>query len=248
MKLKIITVMKNNYIKYFVDERHLRTLNSDLGKFKRQLMNQDISIDEKYRKVLQQRFSHGTKLGKAIYVKYVQDDSIASLDYLGVPCYNSREKKIYLNATMDLINPRGAGVTWFHDHGHYIDASLGYISDDDTFSNLLYENAMRYRYVYARKYHIESLDIDILIIKELNNIHLHSAISDMMEGLTDGKIISVSGHGNDYWKQDNYTITRESFAHMFECQFDYERRKEMKKYFPKSLNYFEKKLKTLKGR
>ncbi|MCD7893812.1 MAG: hypothetical protein LUG60_08945 [Erysipelotrichaceae bacterium] len=248
MKLKIETVMKSNYIKYFIDERHLRTLNSDLGKFKRQLMNQDISLDEDYRKVLQQRFSHGTKLGKAIYVKYVKDDSIASLDYLGVPCYNNREKKIYLNATMDLNNPRGAAITWFHEHGHYIDDVLGNVSDDYYFKKLLDQDVMKYCVDYGRKKQLISLaKIDIAIGKELNDMHLHSAVSDLMEGLTDGSIVNISGHGLNYWYRDKTAITDEAFAHMFECQFDLDRRKQMKKYFPKSLEYFEKKLKIMKG-
>ena len=38
-------------------------------------------------------------------------------------------------------------------------------------------------------------------------------------------------------------ITSEAFAHMFEAQFDKVRYDEMKKYFPQSLEYFEKKLK-----
>ena len=46
----------------------------------------------------------------------------------------------------------------------------------------------------------------------------------------------------DYW--DNLeNITSEAFAHMFEAQFDKVRYDEMKKYFPQSLEYFEKKLK-----
>lgn len=91
MKLKIVAVMKKvlleEYIKYFVKESHFRTFNSDLGKFKRELLNHELNIDEDYCKVLQQRFSHGTKIGKSIYVKYVKSDSIASLDYHDVPCY-----------------------------------------------------------------------------------------------------------------------------------------------------------------
>ncbi|MCD7807738.1 MAG: hypothetical protein LUH02_00215 [Erysipelotrichaceae bacterium] len=244
MYIKCI-IMSNDgklYLEAFIFE-------SDLGKFRKQLLNQEININEDYCKVLQERFSHGTKLGKNIYVKYVKDDSVASLDYPDVPCYNNRDKKIYLNANMDLTNPRGAGVTWFHEHGHYIDASLGYVSDDDVFRNLLYEDVVRYRQNYGRKYHIDSLDmVDILINDKLNDMRLHSAISDLMEGITKGKITNVAGHGNNYWKQDNYAITREAFAHMFECLFDTERHKEIKKYFPESLDYFEKKLKTLKGK
>ncbi len=68
-----------------------------------------------------------------------------------------------------------------------------------------------------------------------------------MEGLTDGKIVNVSGHGVDYWTHDKKILTSEAFAHMFECQFDVERRQMMKKYFHKSLEYFEFVLNYLKG-
>ncbi len=104
---------------------------SDLGKFKKQLSCQSVTIDETYRKVLQERFSHGTKLGKKAYVNFVGNDTIESLDYIGIPCYNfAGNKKIKLNSVADIVNPRGAGVTWFHEHGHLINDCLGNISDD----------------------------------------------------------------------------------------------------------------------
>ncbi|MCD7893808.1 MAG: hypothetical protein LUG60_08925 [Erysipelotrichaceae bacterium] len=232
-----------------MNESHYVTLNSDLGKFRKQLMNQEISIDEEYRKVLQQRFSHGTKLGKAIYVKYVKDDSIVSLDYPDVPCYNNRDKKIFLNATIDLNNPRGAGITWFHEHGHYIDDALVYISEDDVYRNYMDVDLLLYREKYRRKYNMKSLEeVDIAISDELEDIYKHLAISDLMEGFTNGRIVNVVGHGNDYWLDDITNITSEAFAHMFECKFDDNGCKEMKKYFPLSFKYFEKKLNKLKGR
>ncbi|MCD7840028.1 MAG: hypothetical protein LUG46_05290 [Erysipelotrichaceae bacterium] len=78
-------------------------------------------------------------------------------------------------------------------------------------------------------------------------MRLHSAVFDIMEGLTDGTIVNVSGHGLNYWICDKKTITSEAFAHMFECEFDAKKRKEMKKYFPKSLEYFESVLNYMKG-
>lgn len=69
----------------------------------------------------------------------------------------------------------------------------------------------------------------------------HSAVSDLLEGLTQGNIKGCAGHIPDYWKNPE-NITSEAFAHMFEAQFDKTRYDEMKKYFPESLEYFEKKL------
>ncbi|MCD7950702.1 MAG: hypothetical protein LUG12_10665 [Erysipelotrichaceae bacterium] len=254
MKNEIATIVKeflDGYIKYFLKNDNIKIIyfKSDLGRFRNHLKNQEININEEYRRILQERFSYGTKLGKEIYVKYVNDDSIGSFDYPSVPCYNIHDKKIYLNAITDMQNPRGAGVTWFHEHGHYVDAVLGNISYDEVFRKLLYEDALKYCEDYGRKYHLQSIEVvNIIVSNELNDMHLHSAISDLMEGITDGQIINVAGHGDIYWKQGKYTITREAFAHMFGCQFDSERYKEMKKYCPNSLKYFEKKLKTMKGR
>ncbi len=258
MKNEILIVVKkvlNGYIKYYtkydddLNKKESKLLHSDLGSFRKQLMNQNLDIDEDYRKILQERFSHGTKLAKNIYVKYVNEDSIASLDYPGVPCYNNHDKKIYLNASMDLVNPRSAGASWFHEHGHLIDNALCNISEDDKFKKILELEAFEYRINYGKKHKIKSIEeIDKAISDELNDMRLHSAVSDLMEGLTDGKIVNVGWHGLNYWNKDKYAVTREAFAHMYECQFDDLRYKEMKKYFPKSLKYFEKMLKIAKGR
>ncbi|MCD7808646.1 MAG: hypothetical protein LUH02_04830 [Erysipelotrichaceae bacterium] len=223
---------------------------SDLGKFKKQLSCQDVTIDEAYRKVLQERFSHGTKLGKKAYVNFVGNDTIESLDYMGIPCYNfAGNKKIKLNSAADIVNPRGVGVTWFHEHGHLIDDALGNILSDYLYEKLLNQDVLDYRISYGRKNKLKNYNqIDLAIGAELNDMRLHSAVSDLMEGLTDGKIVGVSGHGMDYWNYDQTASTDEAFAHMYECQFDNQRYKVMKKYFPRSLKYFEKKLKTMKGR
>lgn len=237
--------MKDNVIKV---KYHSDYLMSDLGKFKKQLSHQSVNIDKVYRQILQERFSHGTKLGKEVYIQFVGDDTIESLDYLGIPCYNINTKKIKLSSEADIINERGPGITWFHEHGHYIDNYLENISEDDKYKHLLLEDVFDYQDNYGRKHHLNSMnEVNVAISDELNDMHLHSAVSDLMEGLTNGKVVNIGFHGIEYWDQDEYNITKEAFAHMFECQFDIDRHKQMKKYFPKSLDYFEKKLKILKG-
>ncbi|MCD7840628.1 MAG: hypothetical protein LUG46_08400 [Erysipelotrichaceae bacterium] len=229
--------MKEDVIK---EKYHSDYLMSDLGKFRKQLSHQSVNIDKVYRQILQERFSHGTKLGKEIYINFVNDDTIESLDYLGIPCYNINNEKIKLNSKADIINERGSGTTWFHEHGHLIDFNLGIISDDAMYKYLLLDDVFHYRMYYGCMHHLDSMDeVNVVISNELNDMHLHSAVSDLMEGLTDGEIVNCAGHGLNYWVHDKKTITSEAFAHMFECQFDKERYKEMKKYFPKSLDYFE---------
>ena len=143
----------------------------------------------------------------------------------------------------DLKNPRGAGVTWFHEHGHLIDDMAGKLSDDVVFKKMLRQDAFKYRVTYGHKNGLKTFDkVDKAISKELQNMRSHSAVSDLLEGITEGNIHGCAGHSEEYWK-DPKNITAEAFAHMFEAQFDEVRYAEMKKYFPDSLEYFEKKLK-----
>ena len=70
----------------------------------------------------------------------------------------------------------------------------------------------------------------------------HSAVSDILEGVSEGNIRGVAGHGAEYWKKDSGALNSEAFAHMYEAQFDKTRYAEMQKYFPNALKYFEDKL------
>ena len=218
-------------------------LTSDLGTFRKQLISQNVEAD--YRNTLQMRFSHGTKDAKRLYTKYVNDNSIESFDYLDIPCYNKNTKKISLNSAMDIINERGAGVTWFHEHGHLIDDVLGNVSNDKKFGQLLRDDVYNYRLNYGRKHKINTWDkVDEAISKDLNDMHLHSAVSDLMNGISQGNISGIAGHKKEYWDRDSNAIASEAFSHMFECQFDRDRYQVMKKYFPNSLKYFEKMIKS----
>ena len=143
----------------------------------------------------------------------------------------------------DLKNQRGAGVTYFHEHGHLIDNATKYLSDDKEFKQLLESDSLKYRIEYGKEHHLNTFDkVDKAISKELDDMRKHSAVSDMFEGITHGNIHGCAGHPDEYWDNEK-NITSEAFAHMFEAQFDEERYAQMKKYFPQSLAYFEKKLK-----
>lgn len=224
-----------------IDESKL----SDYGYFKNQI-NDNANINKNDGTVLKRRFSYGKKDAKAVYRKYVPENSVIDYAYIDIPCYNEKEKKIYLNLSMDAQNERGAFATWFHEHGHLIDDYAGHISDDPEFLSLLQEDALTYRKNYGHKHNLKTFDkVDKAISEELNDMRIHSAVSDIFEGLTNRNISGCAGHPDDYWKYSSH-ITDEAFAHMFECEFDSKRYKQMKKYFPKSLKYFEGKLKELK--
>lgn len=67
----------------------------------------------------------------------------------------------------------------------------------------------------------------------------HSAVSDLLNGLSKGNIKGIASHRPDYWNDDSVYCS-EAFAHMFEAQFDETQYAEMKKYFPTALKTFEK--------
>lgn len=219
-------------------------MESDLGVFKERLRS-DKNISRQYYSSLKDRFSHGSESAKAAFIRYVPKDSVMESNHEGVPGYNTVTKRISMNYKVDSKNVRGPGVTWFHEHGHLIDDAAGNISNDKEFLNLLLEDARQYRVSYGKKHGLKTWDkVDSAISRELIDMRHHSAVSDLMQGVTQGNISGIAGHPDGYWsKREN--ITAEAFAHMFEAQFDSARYDEMKKYFPESLSYFEKRLKEV---
>ena len=217
-------------------------IKSDLGVFKEKLRNDD-DIGEEYYNKLKYKFSHGSKDAKHLFAKYASGDTIENSSYEGTAHYNTYTKKITMHYGADLNNSRGTGVTWFHEHGHLIDDALGTVSNDKQFKTLLNEDAYQYRIRYGKEHNLRTYDkVDKAISGDLQDMRKHSAVSDLLDGLTRGNIRGCAGHMYDYWDNPK-NITSEAFAHMFEVQFDKVRYDEMKKYFPQSLEYFEKKLK-----
>ena len=217
-------------------------MESDLGMFKQKLRS-DGNMDKEYYDCLKDKFSHGTDDAKRLFTKYASGDSIENAVYENTAHYNTKTKKISMNYGADLKNPRGAGATWFHEHGHLVDDLAGNLSDDKNFIQLLESDSLSYRIAYGKAHHLGTFDkVDKAISEELGDMRKDSAISDLFDGVTQGNIIGCASHPKEYWKnRDN--VTSEAFAHMFEAQFDKKRYEQMKNYFPNALEYFEKKMK-----
>lgn len=217
-------------------------MESDLGMFKQKLRS-DGNMDKEYYDCLKDKFSHGTDDAKRLFTKYASGDSVENAVYENTARYNTKTKKISMNYGADLKNPRGAGATWFHEHGHLVDDLAGNLSDDKNFIQLLESDSLSYRIAYGKAHHLGTFDkVDKAISEELGDMRKDSAISDIFDGVTQGNIIGCASHPKEYWKnRDN--VTSEAFAHMFEAQFDKERYEQMKKYFPNALEHFEKKMK-----
>lgn len=241
---KVYTARKEQWENVVANGQKNDIMESDLSTFKCKLRN-DSDIEKEYYNILKEKFSHGNKAAKHLFAKYAGGETIDVSMYEGTAHFNTKTKKISMHYKADMSNIRGAGTTWYHEHGHLIDDSLGMVSRDEHFKELLEQDTFQYRIKYGKEHNLKTYDkVDRAISNDLQDIRRHSAVSDLLDGLTKGNIKCCAGHSIDYWdNQEN--IASEAFAHMFEAQFDEVHYKEMQKYFPKSLEYFEKKLKEV---
>ena len=211
-------------------------IESELGKFKKRLISEK-GISKEYYSAVKDKFSHGSDNAKKAFNKYVPADSIADSAFVSTPHYSPSTKKISMNFASDLINPRGQGATWFHEHGHMIDDLAGNLSDNKEFYDLLQKEKSAFvsKTMISNKVRVN--DAYRIIENELSDFETQSAVSDIFNGLSAGNIKGCGYHDDSYWTTKR--VTEEAFAHMFEAQFSAERYEEMKKYFPKSLKKFE---------
>ena len=211
---------------------------SDLGNFKK-LLQDDTNIDNTYYSVVKKRFSHGSKTAKSVFNKYVSEGVVADSNYYGTARYDPKSQRIFMNYEYDINNPRGSGVTWFHEHAHLIDDKAGKVSQNKEFAELLRTDYMDYMRQYGKNNKLNTFDkVQSAISRDLSDMRKHSGVSDILQGISEGNIRGVAGHSLDYWENPD-NLCSEAFAHMFECEFDEVRYKQMQQYFPKSLKKFE---------
>ena len=213
---------------------------SDLGKFKQKLRS-DERITKEYYNAVKAKFSHGSDIAKKAFIKFVPENSVSNSEFMGTAHYNSAVgvKKIFMHYSADLNNERGKCVTWFHEHGHMIDDIAGNISNNSDLRRLLDADYLNYMKRYGKEHNLKTFDkVQNAISNDLETMREHSAVSDLLGGISKGNISGIAGHKADYWKDDS-VICAEAFAHMYEAQFDKIRYEQMKKYFPNALKKFE---------
>ncbi|MBQ8780690.1 MAG: hypothetical protein IJZ72_03330 [Oscillospiraceae bacterium] len=214
---------------------------SELGTFKQKLQS-DKRVSKEYYNIVKNKFSKGSDTAKKVFNKYIPKKSVENAYFEGIPHYSPSNKSIFMNFTTDLTNSRGAGATWFHEHGHMIDAVCGTVSNNSDFAKLLYDDYLAYMKAYGKRNGLKTFDkVQAAISKDLSSMREHSAVADLLNGISKGNILGVAGHSPGYWEDDS-VLCSEAFAHMFEAQFDEKRYKQMQKYFPNALSKFEKML------
>ena len=129
--------------------------------------------------------------------------------------YDPDEKGMYLNIPGDENDIEGSGTGLFHELGHAIDHVLGenqYLSNNEEFHNCLIRDCNR----VIRKCNSDPIWRSKFfdLIKKSSDAY---SVSDILEGITDGKITGGAGHEKDYWKNDKFIVCNEAFAHFFEA-------------------------------
>lgn len=173
------------------------------------------------------KFKGGTELGQELFARLADQSAIATIAETGVVRYESG--KLFLNMYKDVDDPRGPGTGYFHEFGHQIDEKLGWeFTKDKKILQLL------------RKDFINLSDDTIFDAIHIND--KASSASDILGALSEGRIQGKYSHSLVYWEKKG-NIESEFFAHVFEAQFDDERREILEKTFPESYNYVINKLK-----
>lgn len=201
-----------------------------------------------YKDALNQKFSKGSSEAKKAFNKLVPSDSVADAAFNGTAHFNPTTQKINMNFAADLANKRGAGTTFFHEHGHYIDfmaagaSNMEYLStNSQTFGATLQSDFKDYVKVYKKLHNMKAADAYSAISFELIGHEKHS-LSDLIDGISKGKCSGMYGHKRSYWSTPG-ALEREAFAYMFEASFNSDKYALMKQYFPNALAEFEQMLK-----
>ena len=221
-------------------------LQSDYGK----LIDSQEKVDQYYARAIKSTFKGGTSLAKKVFLKYVKPDSVASTTA------NSsffRDGKVHLCAAKDINRKTGKVKYYFHEHGHYIDSFAAGSTNEDRLSMLNIQFGRKLRSDYAtylqktmNEYGVSQEEAE-KIIKEGLEDHKKDGVSDIIDGITDGKVYGYARHSSsdpNYWKSPG-KVEREAFANMFQSCFEPKTIKYMAEYFPEAYKEFKRMLKGL---
>lgn len=200
-------------------------------------------MTQTYGDALEQRFSSGSDTAKQAFTKWVGQGSIDDSAFTGTPHFSAQTQKVKMDFAKDAVNPRGAGTTFFHEHGHYIDylsnpIAGGYTSTKSLdFGDLLRSDFDAYIKAAMKSNKINKTQAYSLVGNEVRG-HLCHSVSDILGGLSKNRCTGSYGHRTMYWSNPG-AVEKEAFAHMFEAQFSADKHALMQKYFPNALAEFE---------
>ena len=221
-------------------------LQSDYGK----LIDSQEKVDQYYARAIKSTFKGGTSLAKKVFLKYVKPDSVASTTANSSFFKNG---KVHLCAAKDINRKTGKVKNYFHEHGHYIDFFAAGSTNEDRLSMLNVQFGRKLRSDYAaylqktmNEYGVSQEEAEEIIAEGLKD-GKKFGISDIIDGITDGRVYGCAQHSittPGYWKSPG-KVEREAFANMFQSCFEPKTIKYMAEYFPEAYKEFKKILKGL---
>lgn len=148
-------------------------------------------------------------------------------------------------------------VTFLHEFGHWLDYNALDVPLREKMPNLkklLKQDALEYVNQFSSDIAVKTFDRNSVKEKNLmkkismnisEKSSTNSSVSDIFEGITNGKIVDGYGHGKNYWKRPK-AVEKEAIAEMFEAMAcGGKREAAMRKYFPSAFGYFESIMKDL---
>lgn len=213
---------------------------------------------------------------RSVYDKYSRDVVVADFhaeDDDGEPTAYHRGGKLYINSHADVDNKRGNGTTYYHEYGHFVVYKEGLIKgkkcqgDFKRFEDSLRSEITSYYEKYEQQYREEGIakgykgkqlekhwerQTVAAINKDINgpsgeNIHINNGISDIIDGVSNGKYQPYYGHGDTYWDENPSRVANEAFAQIFSAQMtgDTAEIEKMKQIMPETYGIYSKMIKNM---
>lgn len=216
-------------------------------------------IGTKYKEPLLEELKKGNKTALEVFNKYSDRLVFGDTNHKGGAYYLPSKKLINMNIEKDSKSLKGSFSTFFHEYGHLIDnTSQGgreFISSSNKydFKNTMkqdlkhYEKRIRDLLKEINGEKPEIAELRNAINRKLNG-HSNAGISDIMEGVSNGRYHGMYGHGKNYWKTAG-NLETEAFANLFQIQINgsKETLKLVKEIFPESFKKFKEMLKEIAG-
>ena len=201
-----------------------------------------------YGRSINEIYKNGNETFKKVWEKFLPNGGVVEdYHYTGPLGQHHYRGKVWLDADADSSNKRGAGITYFHEHGHAIDFLAGKVSSKDS----EFIKALHADYDAARKatglQNKQDQDFAIgmkLLMIDKDKIDKYNGVSDLMGGLSGGFAVGKYSHRLSYWKRKD-SIPEEAFAHMVEAMFYEGQRNAMQEYFPTAYKRFIEMIKEL---
>jgi uncharacterized protein YukE len=182
---------------------------------------------------------------KKLYDQYKSGIDINNKKYKGTAHYNTFWNEINYNEANDTKDPRGPGSVYYHEVGHLIDDKSDWNGDTSTdndykFSEKLGSDYNNYvKKVMEEQGYTKKEDAYNYINTWLwDSPDSKSGVSDIMNGLSNGKCCGRWAHDSSYYSDDS--IANESFAHFFEAGMEAspEKLNYIKEVFPSAYEEF----------